>query len=116
MKILFILNDAPYGIERTYNALRLAGSLAKQSDVEIKIFLFSNAVASAKKGQSVPQGYYNIEHMLEKIIEEKAEIDLCSSCMNAHGIKDDEIMEGTKRSSMDELTKWTVWADKVIAF
>ena len=29
MKTLLILNDAPYGSERTYNGARLAGSLAK---------------------------------------------------------------------------------------
>lgn len=27
MKTLFILNDAPYGTEKSYNGLRLAGSL-----------------------------------------------------------------------------------------
>ena len=27
-KTLFILNDPPYGTERSYNALRLAGSLS----------------------------------------------------------------------------------------
>jgi hypothetical protein len=30
MNTLMILNDAPYGSERTYNGLRLAGSLARQ--------------------------------------------------------------------------------------
>lgn len=29
MKILIILNDGPYGTERSYNALRLAKSLTK---------------------------------------------------------------------------------------
>jgi hypothetical protein len=29
MKTLFVLNDSPYGVERSYNALRLAGALAK---------------------------------------------------------------------------------------
>lgn len=29
MKTLFILNDPPYGIERSYNALRLARELLK---------------------------------------------------------------------------------------
>ena len=29
MHTLFILNDAPYGSERSYNALRLAKALAK---------------------------------------------------------------------------------------
>ena len=115
MKILFILNDAPYGLERNYNALRLAGSLAKKN-IELKIFLFSDAVLCAKEGQSVPQGYYNIEFMLKNIIGHHAEIGLCSTCMNAHGMKDEEMMEGTKRSSMEELTDWTIWADKVIVF
>jgi uncharacterized protein involved in oxidation of intracellular sulfur len=31
MKALFILNDPPYGSERTYNTLRLARALAKSS-------------------------------------------------------------------------------------
>ena len=39
MKILFILNDAPYGSERTYNALRLVMALQKeQPQTEIHIF------------------------------------------------------------------------------
>ena len=30
MKFLFILNDAPYGTERSYNGLRLAGRWASR--------------------------------------------------------------------------------------
>jgi uncharacterized protein involved in oxidation of intracellular sulfur len=30
MKLLFILNDPPYGTERSYNGLRLANTVAKQ--------------------------------------------------------------------------------------
>ena len=115
MKILFILNEAPYGVEKNYNALRLAGSLWKKN-VELKVFLFGDAVYCAKQGQSVPQGYYNIEVMLKSLITHHAEIGLCSSCMNSHGMKDEEMIEGTKRSSMDELTDWTIWADKVMVF
>ena|SRR3990167_4889892 len=115
MKTLFILNDAPYGVERNYNALRLAGSLAKKG-IEVKIFLFGDAVYCAKQGQSVPQGYYNIESMLKITINHQVVIGLCSSCMNAHGMKDEEMIEGAKRSTMDELTDWTIWADKVIVF
>ena len=39
MKILLLLNDAPYGVERTYNDLRTAGALAKREGVELKLFL-----------------------------------------------------------------------------
>lgn len=55
-KTLFILNDAPYGTERSYNALRLAGSLSKREGEEVKIFLIGDASACAKAHQKVPQG------------------------------------------------------------
>ena len=53
MKLLFILNDPPYGTERCYNALRLAHALGKaESTNEITIFLMADAVGCAKRGQS----------------------------------------------------------------
>ncbi len=63
-KTLFILNDPPYGAERSYNALRLAGSLSKRQGEEVKVFLIGDAASCAKAGQKVPQGYYNVETML----------------------------------------------------
>lgn len=36
--------------------------------------------------------------------------------VDARGLSDDELVEGTKRSTVDELTIWTIWADKVIVF
>lgn len=63
MKVLFIHNDAPYGTERSYNALRLARSPLK-----------------------------------------------------AGGISEADLVNNAFRSSMDELTVWTKWSDKVIVF
>ncbi len=57
-RTLFILNDAPYGTERSYNALRLAGALSKREGEEVKVFLIGDAASCAKKNQRVPQGYY----------------------------------------------------------
>ncbi|MBI2289288.1 MAG: DsrE family protein, partial [Betaproteobacteria bacterium] len=48
MKTLFILNDAPYGSERSYNALRLARALSKAGGDEVKVFLIGDAAACAK--------------------------------------------------------------------
>jgi uncharacterized protein involved in oxidation of intracellular sulfur len=42
---LFILNDPPYGTERSYNALRLAGALATRDGEEVKLFLIGDAAA-----------------------------------------------------------------------
>jgi uncharacterized protein involved in oxidation of intracellular sulfur len=36
--------------------------------------------------------------------------------MDARGIKDPELLEGTRRSSLEELVDWTQWADKVLVF
>lgn len=116
MKILFILNEGPYGNERSYNGLRLAIFLAKQDSEEVRIFLIGDGSLCAKKDQKVPQGYYNTEIMLNKILHNRGEIGVCSTCMDARGLSDKELVEGTKRSTMDELTIWTIWADKVIVF
>jgi len=48
MKTLFIINDAPYGSERTYNGLRLAGALSKRDGQDLKIFLIGDAAACVK--------------------------------------------------------------------
>lgn len=116
MKTLFILNDAPYGTERSYNALRLAGSLSKHEAQEVKVFLIGDAASCAKAGQKLPQGYYNIEVMLKNITRNNSEIGVCGTCMEARGMSESELIEGTKKSTLAQLTDWTIWADKVVTF
>jgi uncharacterized protein involved in oxidation of intracellular sulfur len=65
--ILFIINNAPYGDERPFNALRLALNLAKRPLVKIRVFLTADAVLCARKGQKTPTGYYNIETMIKSL-------------------------------------------------
>jgi uncharacterized protein involved in oxidation of intracellular sulfur len=116
VKYLFILNDPAYGTERSYNGLRLAMTLLSQEpDVEVTVFLMGDAVACAKAGQKTPDGFYNLERML-KPIARKGEVLLCGTCMDARAMCEDEICEGTRRSSMSELTARTADADKVLVF
>jgi uncharacterized protein involved in oxidation of intracellular sulfur len=114
-KLLFIVNDAPYGNERAYNALRLAGTLATRDSVHICLFLMADAVGCAKNHQKVPEGYYNIQLMLTKIIR-RGEVALCSTCMDARGMNESEIIDGARRSTLTELTDWTLDSDKVLVF
>lgn len=116
MKALLILNDAPYGSERTYNGLRLAGSLSRQENAQVRVFLIGDAVASAKAGQKVPSGYYNVATMVGAVLRHGGAVGVCGSCIDARGIGDTELLEGARRSSMDELTAWTLEADKVMVF
>ena len=113
MKTLFILNEAPYGDERSYNALRLAKAMSKREGESVRVFLIGDAVACAKAGQKVPEGYYNAGDMVRMV---GGEVGLCGTCMTARGITDDEIVEGAHRSTLNELAAWTVDADKVLVF
>jgi uncharacterized protein involved in oxidation of intracellular sulfur len=115
-KNLIILNDPPYGSERSYNALRLAAVLARAEEEELRLFLIGDAASCAKAGQKVPQGFYNVELMLERVVRTQAQVGVCGSCMDARGIGEAELIAGTHRSTMEELSRWTQWADKVMVF
>lgn len=114
MNILIILNDPPYGTERSYNGLRLAKALSTEG-ANITLFLLADAVVCANRGQKVPQGFYNVELML-KSVARSGEVLLCGTCMDARGITDEAIIKGAKRSTMKELAERTMGADQVIVF
>lgn len=116
MNTLFILNDPPYGTERSCNGLRLAGAVAKREGETLRVFLMGDAAACAKRGQTVPNGYYNVNRMLQALTLSKAEIGVCGTCMDARGIAVEELIEGAKRSTLEELATWTIAASKVIVF
>jgi uncharacterized protein involved in oxidation of intracellular sulfur len=116
MKTLVILNEAPYGSERTYNGLRLAGALARQEGNEVHVFLIGDAASAAHSQQKTPSGYYNVETMLATIVGHGGVIGVCGSCMDARAITADDLIDGSHRSSLDELAQWTTWADKAVAF
>ena len=113
--ILFILNEAAYGTERAYNALRLAGALSTREGVHVRVFLLADSVSCAKAGQKVPDGYYNLQPMVGKVLR-TGEVALCGTCMDARGMDDAEMLEGAKRSTLAVLADWTIEADKVLVF
>lgn len=116
MKFLVVLNDGPYGSERAYNGLRLAGSLAKQEGVSVDVFLAGDAAACARGGQKVPAGYYNVATMLTSVLRRNGRVGVCGTCMDARGLTDTDLVEGARRSTLDEWTAWTLAADKVLVF
>jgi uncharacterized protein involved in oxidation of intracellular sulfur len=117
MKILIIINDAPYGTEKAYNALRMAMAIQKNNaEIEIKIFLLADAVLCALPNQKTPSGYYNIERMLKSIVQKGGEIKACGGCSEARGIDTIKFIEGVQLSNMKEFALWTIDCEKVISF
>jgi uncharacterized protein involved in oxidation of intracellular sulfur len=115
MKSLFIINDPPYGTERAYNALRLAHALASPA-MDVTVFLMADAVLAAKAGQKTPEGFYNIERMLKRVLAAKGRVRPCGTGMDARGARETGLTEGARRSTMDELAAATIEADKVLVF
>ncbi len=116
MNILIIINGAAYGQDATYNAVRLAASIAKRDEVSLRVFLMGDGVTVAMAGQKTPDGYYKLDRMLTAASRRGAAIGCCGTCMDARGITETMLVEGAGRSTMEELTDWTLAADKVLVF
>lgn len=117
MKVLFILNHPPYGNEHCFNARRLAGAMAKKSpETPTTVFLMADAVLCAKAVQKTPDRYYNIEQMLKHLLTDGGKVLLCGIRMDARRFVDSDIVDGARRSSMDELAENALHTDKVLVF
>jgi uncharacterized protein involved in oxidation of intracellular sulfur len=114
-KILILVNDAPYGTEKAYNALRLAMQLIKDQ-LEVRVFLMADAASCALANQNTPSGYYNIERMLLSVLAKGSEVKICGSCAESRGLKNAPLIEGTEISTMAELAAWVTDSDKVLTF
>ncbi|TVR76614.1 MAG: hypothetical protein EA409_13150 [Saprospirales bacterium] len=117
MKALIIINDAPYGSEKAFNALRIANQLNKDHPkTEVAIFLMADAVNCAIPNQTTPNGYYNIERMLKISTRNGSRLLLCGSCLEARGLKGIELLSNSQISTMAELTREIMESDKVLTF
>jgi uncharacterized protein involved in oxidation of intracellular sulfur len=116
-KVLILVNDAPYGTEKAYNALRLAMQIQKDyQNTDLCVFLMADAVTCALPNQNTPNGYYNIERMVRAVILKNGKVKLCGSCAEARGLKELTFIEGAELSTMKELTQLTIECDKMITF
>lgn len=115
MHTLIILNDAPYGSERCYNALRLAHALIKQQS-GVDMFLMADSVSAGRSGQKPPAGYYNIELMLKRVALGGGKVMVCATCMDARGLAPGELIDGAAVSNMAELAQAIALADKLLVF
>lgn len=117
MKILIIINDAPYGNEKAYNALRIANKLnTDHSEVDLRIFLMADGANCAIANQNTPNGYYNIEKTLKLSLLKGAQVKICGSCAEARGLTHNLLVTGAEISNLAELTNWIIDSDKILNF
>lgn len=54
--------------------------------------------------------------MIESVARHGGDIDCCGTCLDARRIEENRLTRGARRSSLDELAAWIVWADKVVTY
>lgn len=113
--VTIVLQDAPYGNEKVWNALRLSQALMTVGS-KVRIFLYADSVTSAKKGQSPPKGFYNVGEMLSALIAKGAEVRSCITCTSARGLKQDDFIEGAIVGKTIDLARWVHEEGKVMVF
>ncbi len=117
MILTIIVNDAPYGIEKPWNAFRLAStSCTEEIGFNVNLFLMGDSVGSANKGQKTPDGYYNMAKALKSLVQKGVKIRTCGSCMDARGLTEGDLVDGVERGTMKILATWIKEADKVVCF
>ena len=115
MNILIILNDAPYANEKSYNGIRTGLQLLNQiKDIEVNIYLFSDAVGCATKNQNPSTTKYNAGELISELIKKGAKIKLCKSCLDTRG--NGVIIDGVEISNMTEYADWILKSNKIITF
>jgi uncharacterized protein involved in oxidation of intracellular sulfur len=114
MKYLFIFSDSPYGSQRAYNGLRLAGALSRKA--AIRVFLLGDGVLCGIAGFAPAHADYNPQELLRAIAATGAGLAACGTCMEARGIPSESLIPEVRRSSMDELVAWTEECERVISF
>ena len=113
--LTIIIQDAPYGSEKAYNAFRYASALLV-NQVKVNLFLLADGVGVAKRGQKTPTGYYNTASMLTELTAKGVKVKTCGTCCAARGLNQQELVEGVEMGRMIDLAQWTKESDSVVTF
>ncbi len=113
--VTIVLQDAPYGNEKVWNALRLSQALLSVGS-KVRIFLYGDSVIAAKTRQSPPKGYYNIGEMMKGLVEKGAEVKSCLTCTQSRGLTQEDFVEGVVIGKTLDLAHWINEGGQVMVF
>ncbi len=104
-RIVIIANGAAYGSESLFNSLRAIALREQQSDLDLKLFLMSDAVTAGLRGK--PAEGYNVQQMLEILTAQQVPVKLCKTCADGRGVSALPLVDGVEVGTLVELAQWT---------
>lgn len=107
-----ILWTTPYGFQNTGTALRLAKT-ALQKGYSVKLFATGDGVHNFTKDQKA-SGIPNAEKQFSELMKTGLRVELCGTCLNFRGIKNEEITSGAERSNLKNLFSMIQHSDACI--
>ena len=115
-KVTIILNDGPASM-RSWNGLRVAAGFIGV-DMEVEVFLFDAAVYAAIKGQKPPEGLreLNLANKLTELMELGVKVNACGTCVEAGGLKKEELVDGVTVCTLTDLCKSVKAGKDVLVF
>ena len=81
----------------------------------ISFALFAPSVMCAVAGRNPPQGFFHLDRMLKPLVR-RGEVGCCGTCMDTRGLKEAALVAGVRRSTLEELADWVLWADRALNF
>lgn len=113
--VLIILSDAPYDGDATWNALRLAGTLAERGS-PVRIFVMNDAIDVVRAGSTPLGAEFDLQAMLRDLLKKGARLKICTTCVNRCGIGHGEVIPEAVMASMADLAEWVVESDRAVVF
>ena len=113
--VLIILSDAPYEGDATWNALRLAGTLAERGS-PVRIFVMYDAIDVVRAGSMPAGSEFDLQAMLRDLLKKGARLKICTTCVNRCGIGHGEVIPEAVMASMADLAEWVVESDRTVVF
>jgi sulfur relay (sulfurtransferase) complex TusBCD TusD component (DsrE family) len=109
-----ILWTAPYGSQNTSTALKVAKAAAQKGYL-VRLFASGDGVHNFTKDQKA-SGIPNAEKEFLELMQAGLKVELCGTCLNFRGIKNEDIVAGAERSTMKNLFTMVKESDVFITF
>jgi sulfur relay (sulfurtransferase) complex TusBCD TusD component (DsrE family) len=114
--LLTVTNRGPYdGSDAVWNALRLART-ALEAGVMVRLLMMNDGVGLARDGAPRKAAEFDLGEKLKDLIEKRAAVRLCQTCLNRCGIGRGEVMSQAQVAGMKDLLEWVQGSEKALTF